>query len=116
MKALHTIALLGVAGILSACAAQDEPIIRPQPVFDKFGNGACEDEWIYIPGTVPALAECVPPDECVDPVYDANGNIIDCPPPPRRPDDDDDDDDSSTSGGIDPIRATTAPSSSAPRG
>ena len=109
MKAHYTIAVLSVAGMLAACAQQDEPGIRPQPIFDKFGGGACEDGWIYVPGTAPERAECVPPDECDDPVYDSAGNVIDCPPPPpRRPDD------SGSDEGRDPVTTTTRPPSSAP--
>lgn len=83
MKIVTIPAAAGVALILAACAQQEEPMVRPQPVFDKSGQGSCEGEWIYVPGTVPELAECVPPEEC-EPVYDTAGNLIDCLPPNRR--------------------------------
>lgn len=84
MKIVPFLAATGVLALLAGCAQQEEPMVRPQPVFDKFGGGSCEGDWIYVPGTAPEYAECVPPDEC-EPVYDSAGNLIDC-PPVRRPD------------------------------
>ena len=86
MKAIRICTALGVIGVLAACAQQEEPpVIKPQPVYNKFGEGSCEGEWIYVPGTVPELDECVPPEDC-EPVYASDGSIIECPPPPRFPD------------------------------
>ena len=92
MKLIQYSGLIGIAGILAACASQPEPQIAPEPMFDKFGGGTCEEGYVYIPGTVPELAECVPEDEC-DPITLADGSVVwDCPPPGRDPGDDDDDD------------------------
>lgn len=87
MKTIKLCATLGVVGILAACAQQEEPtMVRPEPVYDKFGgSGSCEGDWIYVPGSVPQLDQCLPPDEC-EPVYDTAGNVIECLPDPRRPD------------------------------
>lgn len=80
MKLLHFIAIAGIAGLLSACTQQEEvTMVSPQPTFDKFGNGACEEGYIYVPGSVPTLP-CIPEDEC-EPVYDSAGNVIECLPP-----------------------------------
>lgn len=95
MKIAPILAASAVAALLAACAQQEEPMIRPQPVFDKYGEGSCEGEWVYVPGTAPEYAECVPPDEC-EPVYDSAGNLIEC-PPERRPDPGRNDGTSSTS-------------------
>lgn len=104
MKIMNFIASAGVIGILAACAQQEEPtMVRPEPMFDKYGGGSCEGDWIYVPGTVPEESTCVPPDEC-EPVYNSAGQVIECPPPPRRPDRDRDD--SSTR---DPNQSSTAP-------
>jgi hypothetical protein len=84
MKIVPILAATGVVALLAGCAQQEEPMVRPQPVFDKFGGGSCEGEWIYVPGAAPEYAECVPPDEC-EPVYDTAGNLIEC-VPGRRPD------------------------------
>lgn len=85
MKAIKLCALTGIAGMLAACAQQEEPtLIRPEPVYNKFGDGSCEGDWIYVPGSAPQRDECVPPDEC-EPVYDTAGNLIEC-LPPRYPD------------------------------
>ena len=94
MNAIKLCVAVGVIGMLAACAQQEEPpVIKPQPVYNKFGEGSCEGEWIYVPGAAPQFDECVPPEDC-DPVYAADGSIIECPPPPRYPDpgggDDDD--------------------------
>ena len=81
-------ALVGAAALVAACAQQEEmTVVAPQPGFDKFGGGECEEGWIYVPGSVPELATCVPEDECEDPVFDtATGELI-CPPPIDRGDD-----------------------------
>jgi hypothetical protein len=80
MKINTFIAVLGAVGLLAACAQQEETLtIKPQPTFDKFGNGSCEDGWIYVPGTAP-IDPCIPEDEC-EPVYDSTGAIIECLPP-----------------------------------
>ena len=84
MNIVRLSALAGIALILAGCAQQEETMVRPQPTFDKFGNASCEGGWIYVPGTAPEYAECVPPDEC-EPVYDSAGNVLECLPPPRRP-------------------------------
>ena len=84
MKIVPILAAIGALALLAGCAQQEEPMVRPQPVFDKYGGGSCEGEWIYVPGTVPEYDECVPPDEC-EPVYDTAGNLIEC-LPERRPD------------------------------
>ncbi|MEM9427622.1 MAG: hypothetical protein AAGA06_13075 [Pseudomonadota bacterium] len=93
MKAIKLCAAFGVIGLLAACAQQEEPpVIKPQPVYDKFGgSGSCVGGYIYVPGTVPELDECIPEDEC-DPVYAADGSLIDCIPPSRFPDPGGDDD------------------------
>lgn len=73
-----------VLGLLGACAQQEEPVqVRPEPVFDKYGGGSCEEGYIYVPGTALRPPQCVPEDEC-EPVYNSAGTIIDC-PPPRTP-------------------------------
>ena len=83
MKSLVTTALAGAALVLAGCAQQEEPApVRPEPMFDKFGGGTCTEGYVYVPGTIPELAECIPDDDC-EPVYDTSGAIIDCPPPPR---------------------------------
>lgn len=85
MKLMSIIACAGALGVLAACAQQEEMVmVEPQPMFDKYGGGSCEGDFIYIPGTVPEEAKCVPPDEC-EPVHDTAGTIIDCPPPHRDP-------------------------------
>lgn len=79
MKLKPLMAVLGVVGLLSACAQQEEvTMVKPQPTFDKFGNGSCDDGWVYVPGAAP-VDPCIPEDEC-EPVYDSAGNIIDCLP------------------------------------
>lgn len=97
MRLLNFAAFMGVAGILAACASQPEPMISPEPTFDKFGDGQCEEGYVYVPGTAPRPPECIPEDDC-DPITLADGSVVwDCPPPPPPPDRDDDDD-SSTPG------------------
>ena len=90
MKSIKVCAAFAIAGMLAACVQQEEPtMVAPQPVYDKFGGGECEGDWIYVPGSVPEFGECVPPEDC-DPIFDSAGNIINCPPPrDRGPDDPD---------------------------
>ncbi|MXQ07586.1 hypothetical protein GQ651_06980 [Alphaproteobacteria bacterium GH1-50] len=93
MKSVIVTAATGAALFLAGCAQQEEPApVRPEPMFDKFGGGTCTEGYVYVPGSVPERAECVPDDEC-EPVYDSTGAVIDCPPPryPRRPDESDSD-------------------------
>ncbi len=87
---LHAImATAGIVALLAGCAQQEEhAMVAPEPTFDKYGNGSCDEGWIYVPGAAPENP-CIPEDEC-DPVYDSAGNIIDC-PPPRTPIPDDGD-------------------------
>ena len=112
MRILNLAAFAGVLGVLGACASQPEPMIAPEPTFDKFGGGACEEGYVYVPGTAPQPPECIPEDDC-DPITLADGSVVwDCPPPP--PGRDGGRDDSSTA----PIRATLTGSlvpGSAPR-
>ncbi len=110
MKPINLCVALGVVALVAGCAQQEEPtMVRPEPVYNKFGSGACEGDWIYIPGTVPELDECVPPDEC-EPVYDSAGNVIECLPETRRPNPDGSDDSSDSSGtsGRSPTGSTSA--------
>lgn len=80
MKLHVFMATVGVVGLLSACAQQEEvTMVKPQPTFDKYGNGSCDEGLIYVPGA-DVIDPCVPEDEC-EPVYDSAGNIIDCLPP-----------------------------------
>lgn len=76
---------------LASCAQQEEPgPIWAEPAFTKMGEPCRPSGQVPIPGT--AMPD-LPPCDCDEDVYDANGNLIPCPPPPpRRPDDDDDDD------------------------
>jgi hypothetical protein len=93
MTMIRLSALAGIAALLAACAQPEPPVrINPQPMFDKFGGGACEDGYIYVPGAVPEQALCIPEDEC-EPTYDANGSLIPCPPPNRYPNPNDGGDD-----------------------
>ena len=80
MKLHIFMAAVGVVGLLSACAQQEEvTMVKPQPTFDKFGNGSCDEGLIYVPGA-DVIDPCVPEDEC-NPVYDTAGNVIECLPP-----------------------------------
>lgn len=98
MKFLNVAGFVGIAGVLAACASQPEPMISPEPTFDKFGSGACEEGYVYVPGTAPQPPECIPEDDC-DPITLADGSVEwDCTPPPPDRDRDQDRDDSSTSG------------------
>ena len=90
MSLTRFMATLGVAATLVACAqTETTTMVRPEPVFDKFGNGSCEAGWIYTPGAAPEEL-CVPEDECVNPVQTASG--IYCPPVYRQEQDDGRDD------------------------
>lgn len=94
MNSLKLTALTAIAVVLSACAQQEEaPELRPQPVFDKFGGGSCEEGYVYVPGG-PYQGECIPPDECEE-AQTASAAALPCPPPGGRGEEDDD----STSGG-----------------
>ncbi len=111
MKFLNIAGFVGIAGVLTACASQPEPMIAPEPTFDKYGSGACEEGYVYVPGTAPQPPECIPEDDC-DPITLADGSVVwDCPPPPPRRDRGDDD--SSSSGG-DPSTGSTIPGTAAP--
>lgn len=90
MKTLNLTGLIATAGILAACAQQEEvTVVAPQPIFDKFGNAECVEGYILVPGAAP-IPECIPEDECEE-ITTADGNVIPC-PPPGRPDDHDGDD------------------------
>ena len=97
MKFIQISAALGMAAMVAACS-QPEPerMVTPEPVFNKYGDGACEEGYDFVAGTAAQPPVCIPDDGCT-PVYDSAGNVIDCPPPPGRGDDDRDD--SSTSSG-----------------
>ncbi|MEO9825105.1 MAG: hypothetical protein ABJF50_11880 [Paracoccaceae bacterium] len=79
MKLHVFMAAVGVVGLLSACAQQEEvTMVKPQPTFDKFGNGSCDEGLIYVPGA-DVIDPCIPEDEC-EPVYDSAGNVLECLP------------------------------------
>ncbi len=83
MKLNGIFAVIAVAGLVAACGQQEEmTLVSPQPTFDKYGNGACEEGYTYVPGAVPEMP-CVPDDGC-DPTFDSTGAPNDCLPPPRR--------------------------------
>lgn len=89
MKLHVFMAAVGVVGLLSACAQQEEvTMVKPQPTFDKFGNGSCDEGLIYVPGA-DVVDPCVPEDEC-RPVYDSAGNVLECLPPFQVQEDGDD--------------------------
>lgn len=76
---------VAIAGVLAACASQPEPMITPEPTFDKFGSGSCQEVCVCVPETAPQPPECIPEDDC-DPITLADGSVEwDCqPPPPDR--------------------------------
>ncbi len=93
MNAIKLCAAIGVAGLLAACAQQEEPtMVAPQPVYDKFGGGSCEGDYIYIPGAPPQIDQCIPDDEC-EPYYNTATQQTECLPPNRYPDPNDGEDD-----------------------
>ena len=81
MSLTKFMATLGTAAILTACAQTETTMVRPEPVFDKYGSGSCQEGWIYTPGAAP-MSQCVPEDECLQPVQTASG--IYCPPVYQR--------------------------------
>ena len=92
MSVLRLLGTVTVAGMVAACGQPepDAPVVRGQPVFDKFGGIAGCESGEYIPGAAQEF-QCLPPtDDCIE-GYNAAGQPIPC--PPRRDDDDDDDDD-----------------------
>jgi len=102
---------ISLAVLLSACAQQETataPPIGPEPMFDKYGGGTCEEGYSYVPGATPQQALCVPED--CEATFNADGSpAIVCPPPrPGR-----DPDDSSDGGNRVP---GTAPRDPAPAG
>ena len=108
MNVLKVIASVGIAAVIAGCAQQEEiTMVAPEPVFDKFGGGSCEEGYIYVPGAAFEPSVCVPEDEC-EGIVNADGSEVPCPPPPPGRDDDDDDDDSSS--GRDPTGAPGTPS------
>ncbi len=95
MKIFKLGTAVALSAMLAACAQQEEPrtMVSPEPVFDKYGGGSCEEGYIYQPGTAYQPPVC---EEDCDAAVDSTGAPIPCPPPSRRPHDDDDD---SSSGG-----------------
>lgn len=89
MNILKTSAVLAIAGLLAACAQQEEPtgMVAPEPVFDKYGGGACSDGYVYVPGTAVQPPSCVP-EECEGTLTSTAAQVPCPPPPPRREDDD----------------------------
>ena len=77
---------LGLVLVVAACAqpaAVTAPMMGPEPLFNKFGEGSCEAGYTYVPGTAPQPPQCVPDDCQIS--YDAAGapNIL-CAPVPQR--------------------------------
>jgi hypothetical protein len=73
-------AVIGVVGLLGACAQQEEPaMVAPEPIFNKYGEGACVDGYIYVVGAT-RVPQCIPEDEC-EPVYNSAGAVTECLPP-----------------------------------
>ena len=96
MKILKVIASVSIAAVIAGCAQQEEmTMVTPEPVFDKYGGGSCEEGYVYEPGAAFEPSVCVPEDEC-EPTVNADGSSVPCPPPGR--DDWEDSDDDSSSG------------------
>lgn len=119
VRPLKPTMLLLSLGIIAGCAQQPNlTLVTAEPVFNKFGEGECEDGLVLVPGTTPEFTTCIP-DDC-EPTYDPAGSIIDCPPPRDFPRDDDDDDDRREpgrdpgrgSGGTPTLPGTTVPTGS----
>lgn len=107
MKLQVLLAPVCIIGMLSACAQQEEvTMVKPQPTFDKFGNGSCDEGLIYVPGA-DVIDPCIPEDEC-EPVYDTAGTLIEC-LPPRIPVQEDGDNPGGTSTGRSPTGAAGGP-------
>ncbi|MEM6610173.1 MAG: hypothetical protein AAF689_16535 [Pseudomonadota bacterium] len=81
----NSFGIIAICGLMSACASPspDVVLIAPQPVFEKGGGGSCPPGFIYVPGAVPELAECIPEDECEE-LLTADGSAIPCGPVPGR--------------------------------
>ncbi len=79
---LHTlVATAGLAALVAACGQNETTSpIYPQPTFDKFGGGVCEEGYTYTPGSTSTPTTCIPDDGCI-PVFDTAGTQIDCLPP-----------------------------------
>ena len=85
MRNISFYAALGVTSIFAACSQPEAPsMVTPEPVFDKYGGGTCEEGYDFVAGTSAQPPVCIPDDGC-EPVFDSAGNVIDCPPPPRQP-------------------------------
>lgn len=113
MKLTNIASLLAAAAFAAACAQEEQSFsVAPQPTFDKFGGGSCEEGYVYVPGTVPEESLCEPED--CEPYYDADGSLIECPPPGREPGDSAGRTPTATTPGLSPITATTATTTSTP--
>ena len=86
MKITAFFSLLGVTGLLAACAQPPGPMtINPEPMYHKLGGGFCVDGYVYVPGTAPQSDLCIPEDDCI---LQSNLTSDTClPPPDRDPDD-----------------------------
>ena len=89
MNVIKLSSTLVIAGMLTACAQQEEPMtmVGMEPVFDKYGGGSCEEGYVYIPGTATTPPVCEP-EECEE-SSTVGAAAIPCPPPHSRSDDDD---------------------------
>ena len=90
MNSIKTGVTVAILGVLAACAQQEEPMtmVAPEPVFDKYGTGSCDEGYVYVAGAA-QVPRCVPEDECIDSTQ-VGAASIPCPPPTRQRDDDDD--------------------------
>lgn len=73
MRILLTTSAMALLGLAACSTTPPTTMVNPEPTYNKMGEGECEEDYIYIPGT-PWMGECIPePDD-------------------ERPPDDDDDD------------------------
>lgn len=51
MRVLLSASALAIVS-LGACGTPPPPVINPEPVFDKLGEGECPERYVYVPGAL----------------------------------------------------------------
>jgi len=75
MQTVRLIAGLGFIAVLAACQPKPEPI-KPQPIYNKYGDVVGCEGGTYVPGAVDL--PCMPPEDECEP--QSTVGAVPCPP------------------------------------
>ena len=87
MRLISILSLAALGAAVAACSQpepMEPPVIRGEPIFDKFGGITGCTDGVYVPGAAPQ-DQCLPPSDDCEPGTTVSSAAAQPCPPPRMP-------------------------------